>query len=47
MNEQRESQRIMEKIITDDLLKVEIRTRQLEYSMDFGDNEVKIKVGLN
>lgn len=47
MNEQRESQRVMEKIMTEDLLKVEIRARILEYKMDFGDNEVEIKLGLN
>lgn len=47
MNEKRESQKILEKIVSDDLLKVEIKARQLQYKMDFGENEVAIKIGLN
>ena len=42
-----ESQSVLEKLITEDLAKVKMQVKTLQYKMDFGTTEVAIKMGLN
>lgn len=47
MNEQKDSESVLEKLITEDLEKINIKVKKLQYKMDFGTTEVVIKMGLN
>ena len=37
----------MEKFLSNDLDKIDIRVKKLQYKMDFGTTEILIKMGLN
>ena len=47
MKSKKQTGTILEKLLKDELNKVSIHFKQLEYSMDFGNTEVAIKFGLN
>ena len=37
----------MEKFLTEDLEKMDIKVKKIQYKMDFGTTEILIKMGLN
>jgi hypothetical protein len=37
----------MEKFLTEDLEKLDIKVKKIQYKMDFGTTEILIKMGLN
>ena len=47
MKENLDPQSVLEKLITEDLEKVDIKVRKLQYKMDFGTTEIVVKMGLN
>ena len=47
MKSKKQTGTVLEKLLKDELNKVSIHFKQLEYSMDFGNTEVAIKFGLN
>ncbi|MBU0579630.1 MAG: hypothetical protein KKA19_00485 [Candidatus Margulisbacteria bacterium] len=47
MKENKDPQSVLEKLISEDLEKVNVKVRKLQYKMDFGTTEVVIKMGLN
>ncbi len=47
MNEKKKDQSVLEKLISEDLQKVNIKVKKLQYTMDFGTTEIVVKLGLN
>lgn len=47
MEEKRETQSVLEKLIAEDLPKVDVKVKKLQYTMDFGTTEVVVKLGIN
>ncbi|MFC1517240.1 hypothetical protein ACFL5G_01660 [Candidatus Margulisiibacteriota bacterium] len=47
MQEPKDSQSVLEKLIAEDLEKVDVKVKKLQYKMDFGTTEIVIKMGLN
>lgn len=47
MEEHTEAQSVLEKLISEDLPKLDVKVKKLQYKMDFGTTEVVVKMGLN
>ena len=47
MQEQKDPQSVLEKLIAEDLNKVDVKVKKLQYKMDFGTTEIVIKLGFN
>lgn len=47
MEEHTEAQSVLEKLISEDLPKMDVKVKKLQYKMDFGTTEVVVKMGLN
>ena len=40
-------QSVLEKLINEDLEKLAVKVKKLQYKMDFGTTEIVVKMGLN
>jgi len=47
MEERKETQSVLEKLISEDLPKLDVKVKKIQYTMDFGTTEVVVKMGLN